>query len=120
VPSGLLDQLAAATRFEESTRIRFEPAVMAQELATSVELLAAAIQAIPLDRLGRSDAKPLVITMSDRSKSCDKSDVTSDRSDQSLPSCAAGICACFARVSINRDEVVRCSCSRNRLFALRS
>jgi hypothetical protein len=33
----------AATHFEESNRIRFEPTVMAQELATSVELLAAAI-----------------------------------------------------------------------------
>jgi hypothetical protein len=62
-PSGLLDQLAATTHFDESTRIRFEPAVMAQELATSVELLAAAIQAIPLDRLGQSDAKPLVIAI---------------------------------------------------------
>jgi hypothetical protein len=34
---------------------------MAQELATSVELLAVAIQAIPLDRLGQSDAKQLAI-----------------------------------------------------------
>jgi hypothetical protein len=62
-PSGLLDQLAATTHFEESTRIRFEPAVMVQELATSVELLAAAIQAIPLDRLGQSDVEPLVIAI---------------------------------------------------------
>jgi hypothetical protein len=62
-PSGLLDQLAATTHFEESTRIRFEPAVMAQELATSVELLAAAIQAIPRDRFGQSDAKSLVIAI---------------------------------------------------------
>jgi hypothetical protein len=63
MPSGFLERLADATRFEESTRIRFEPAVMAQELATSVELLAAAIQATPLDRPGQSDAKPLVITI---------------------------------------------------------
>ena len=53
----------AATHFEESNRIRFEPTVMAQELATSVELLAAAIQAIPLDRLGQSDAKRLGIAI---------------------------------------------------------
>jgi hypothetical protein len=59
--SGLLDELADTTHFEEDNRIRFEPAVMAQELATSVELLAAAIQAIPRDRLGESDAKRLVI-----------------------------------------------------------
>ena len=36
---------------------------MAQELATSVELLAAAIQAIPFDRLGQSDAKRLAIAI---------------------------------------------------------
>ena len=61
--SGLLDGLADTTHFEESYRIRFEPTVMAQELAPSVELLAAAIQAIPLDRLGRSDAKRLAIAI---------------------------------------------------------
>jgi hypothetical protein len=62
-PSGLLDELADTTHFEESNRIRFEPTVMAQELATSVELLAAAIQAIPFDRLGQSDAKRLAIAI---------------------------------------------------------
>jgi hypothetical protein len=36
---------------------------MAHELATSVELLAAAIEAIPLDRLGQSEAEPLVIAI---------------------------------------------------------
>jgi hypothetical protein len=36
---------------------------MAQELATSVELLAVAIQAIPLDRLGQSDAKQLAMAL---------------------------------------------------------
>jgi hypothetical protein len=50
-------------KFEENNRIRFEPIVMAQELATSVELLAAAIQAIPFDRLGQSDAKRLAIAI---------------------------------------------------------
>jgi hypothetical protein len=62
-PSGLLDALADTTHLEESNRIRFEPTVMAQELATSVELLAAAIQAIPFDRLGQSDAKRLAIAI---------------------------------------------------------
>jgi hypothetical protein len=62
-PSGLLDELADTTHIEESNRIRFEPTVMAQELATSVELLAVAIQAIPLDRLGQSDAKQLAIAI---------------------------------------------------------
>jgi hypothetical protein len=61
--SGLLDELADTTHFEENNRIRFEPIVMAQELATSVELLAAAIQAIPFDRLGQSDAKRLAIAI---------------------------------------------------------
>jgi hypothetical protein len=61
--SGLLDELADTTHFEESSRIRFEPTVMAQELAASVELLAAAIQAIPFDRLGQSDAKRLAIAI---------------------------------------------------------
>ena len=62
-PSGLLEELADSTHIEESNRIRFEPTVMAQELSTSVELLAAAIQAIPLDRLGQSDAKQLAIAI---------------------------------------------------------
>jgi len=71
---------------------------MAQELATSVELLAVAIQAIPLDRLGQSDAKQLAIDIENRSKSCDKSDVTSNgRSDRRLSGCAAGICAGLSR-----------------------
>jgi hypothetical protein len=49
--------------FDRSDRLWFEPTVMAQELATSVELLAVAIQAIPLDRLGQSDAKRLAIAI---------------------------------------------------------
>ena len=61
-PSGLLDELADTTHIEESNRIRFEATVMAEDLATSVELLAA-IQAIPLDRLGQSDAKQLAIAI---------------------------------------------------------
>jgi hypothetical protein len=46
-PQGvLLDELSTAN-VSERTRLRFEPMVMAQDLATSVELLAAAIQAVP-------------------------------------------------------------------------
>jgi hypothetical protein len=60
--SGLLDELADHP-FRGKQRIRFEPIVMTQELATSVELLAAAIQAIPFDRLGQSDAKRLAIAI---------------------------------------------------------
>jgi hypothetical protein len=39
---------------------RVEPTRMAQDLATTVELLAAAIEAIPADRLNPSDAERLV------------------------------------------------------------
>jgi hypothetical protein len=60
--SGLLDQIADASRADR-TRMRFEPTVMAQDLATSVELLSAAIQAIPSDRLDQSDAKRLVASL---------------------------------------------------------
>jgi hypothetical protein len=61
--SGLLDELADTTNFEESSRTRFEPTVMAQGLATSVELLAAAIQAIPFDHLGQSDPRRLAMAI---------------------------------------------------------
>jgi hypothetical protein len=40
--------------------MRFEPAVMAQDLAISIELLSAAIEAIPADRLNPSDAGRLI------------------------------------------------------------
>jgi hypothetical protein len=116
-PSGLLDQLAATTHFEESTRIRFEPAVMAQELATSVELLAAAIQASRSSRPVRRQATD------HRHRETARNPATNQTSPQTdlinaCPSCAACICASFARVSVNRDEVVLCSCSRNRILAL--
>jgi hypothetical protein len=39
--------------------MRFEPIAMAQDLASSVELLSAAIQATPTDRLERPDAERL-------------------------------------------------------------
>jgi hypothetical protein len=48
--SRLLDNLAD-TSVADRNRTRFEPMVMAQDLATSVELLAAAIETIPTDRL---------------------------------------------------------------------
>jgi hypothetical protein len=41
----------------------FEPAVMAQDLATSVELLAAAIEAIPPDRLDQLDGERLIASL---------------------------------------------------------
>jgi hypothetical protein len=43
--------------------MRFEPTLMAQDLATSVELLSAAIQAISTDRLDQSDAERLVASI---------------------------------------------------------
>jgi hypothetical protein len=60
--SGLLDQIADASRADR-TRMRFEPTVMAQDLATSVELLSAAIQAIPSDRLNHADVERLVASL---------------------------------------------------------
>jgi hypothetical protein len=61
-PTGLLDELANPSLVDR-TRIRFEPMVMAQDLAASIELLAAAIQAIPGDQLGQSDAGRLVASL---------------------------------------------------------
>jgi hypothetical protein len=55
-PSGLLGELADAT-LAHRTRTRFEPMVMAHNLAASIELLAAGIQAIPSDQLGQSGAE---------------------------------------------------------------
>jgi hypothetical protein len=57
--SELLDDLEDdnhATR----VHLRFEPMVMAQDLATSVELLSAAIEAIPADRLNPLEAEQVV------------------------------------------------------------
>jgi hypothetical protein len=41
----------------------FDPIVMAQDLGASVELLAAAIQAIPSDQLGQSERERLVASL---------------------------------------------------------
>jgi hypothetical protein len=41
----------------------FEPTVMARDLATSVELLSAAIEVVPSDRLDRSEAERLVASI---------------------------------------------------------
>jgi hypothetical protein len=60
--SGLLDELAAAN-LADRARQRFESTVMAQDLAASVELLSAAIEAIPSDRLNPSDTKRLVASL---------------------------------------------------------
>jgi hypothetical protein len=59
---GLFDELAEAN-FADRTLLRFEPAVMAQDLATTIELLAAAIQAIPADLLNSSEVERLVASL---------------------------------------------------------
>jgi hypothetical protein len=59
---GLVDELANGTVADEA-RARFAPTVMAQDLAASVELLSAAIAAIPADRLNQSDAERLVASL---------------------------------------------------------
>jgi hypothetical protein len=43
--------------------MRFEPTIMAQDLATTVEPLSTAIQAVPTDRLDRSEAKRLATSI---------------------------------------------------------
>jgi hypothetical protein len=53
-----LDQLADISIADKASQ-RFEPTAMAKDLATSVELLSAAIEAIPADRLHRTDAEQL-------------------------------------------------------------
>jgi hypothetical protein len=55
----LLEELADAG-FADRARMRFEPIAMVEDLATSVELLSAAIEAIPAERLDQSDAERLV------------------------------------------------------------
>jgi hypothetical protein len=59
----LLDELADTARLADSDHMRFEPTVMAQDLATSVEHLSAAVEAIPTDRLDQSDAELLVASV---------------------------------------------------------
>jgi hypothetical protein len=60
--SGLLDEVADMSSTDKA-HMRFEPTVMAHDLAASVELLAAAIEAIPADRLNQSDAERLVASL---------------------------------------------------------
>jgi hypothetical protein len=57
--SGVLDELVDASP-EDRARTRFEPMVMAQDLAASAELLSAAIEAIPRHRLNQTDVEQLV------------------------------------------------------------
>ena len=45
--------------FADRAHQRFEPTVMAHDLATSIEMLSAAIDAIPTDGLDQSDAERL-------------------------------------------------------------
>lgn len=59
---GVFDDLAEAS-VADRTLLRFEPLVMAQELATTVELLSAAIQAIPPDLLNPPEAERLLISL---------------------------------------------------------
>jgi hypothetical protein len=59
---GLLDDLADASA-ADNDRARFEPMVMAQDLATSVELLADAIQVVLTDRLDQSDRERLLASL---------------------------------------------------------
>jgi hypothetical protein len=57
--SGLVDKLANDT-VADRARMRFEPMVMARDLASSVALLSAAIEIIPTDGLEQEDAQRLV------------------------------------------------------------
>ena len=59
---GVFDDLAEAS-VADRTLLRFEPLVMAQELATTVELLSAAIQAIPADLLNQPEAERLLASL---------------------------------------------------------
>jgi hypothetical protein len=61
-PSASLDEIAEQS-LANTTRQRFEPIAMAQDLATSVELLSAAIEAIPADRLNRAEGEELVASL---------------------------------------------------------
>ena len=99
-PSGLLDELADTTHFEESNHIRFEPTVMAQELATSVELLAVAMQAGHTARSSRPVRRQAT---SHRHRETARDPATNPTPPQTgdlidaCSICAAGICASLAR-----------------------
>lgn len=59
---GLIDELADVSLADQA-RQRFEPMLMARDLATTVELLSAAIETIPADQLNSSDAERLVASL---------------------------------------------------------
>jgi hypothetical protein len=59
---GLSDELAEAS-VADRTLMQFEPLVMAQDLATTVELLSAAIQATPADLLNPSETERLLVSL---------------------------------------------------------
>jgi hypothetical protein len=56
------DELVRAT-LADGTRMRFEPTVMAQDLAVSVELMSGALQAVPINSIDRSDIDRLVASL---------------------------------------------------------
>jgi hypothetical protein len=62
MPSGSLDEIADQS-LADRARQRFEPMTMAKDLAISVELLSAAIEAIPADRLNLAEAEKLVASL---------------------------------------------------------
>jgi hypothetical protein len=55
-------------RLADRTLVRFEPIVMAQDLATSVVPLSDAIEAIPNDRLESEDTELLVTSVEESLK----------------------------------------------------
>ena len=81
----LVNEIAHATLVDR-TRMRFEPTVMAQDLATSVEVLVAAIQAKPTDHLDQSSAERLATSVDAPLEAFEAFDVISRRaqSDQQL------------------------------------
>jgi hypothetical protein len=90
---------------------------MAQELSTYVEFLAAAIQAVPLDRLGQSDAKQLALAI-ERPLEIPRTNPTPHQTGDLIHaclSCAAGAGAC---ATADRYEMALCWCCRNRLGPL--
>jgi hypothetical protein len=62
MPAKFLADVAVAS-LEDQTRQRFDPMVMAEDLVAAVELMAAAIEAIPTDQLDQSGAEQLVASL---------------------------------------------------------
>jgi hypothetical protein len=62
MPSGSLDEIAEQS-LADTTRQRFEPTVMARDLAEAVELLCAAVEAIPIDPLDQIEVERLVASI---------------------------------------------------------